>query len=87
MRYRISEKAVFQAMDDKIVVWNRENGHTLVVNHTGWFVLSLIDGGVEEEEEIVKRVAEEYGLRAEDVERDVKEFLKALKEVGVICGF
>jgi len=84
MRYVLNPKAVFQTMEDKMVVWNPENGHTVVINHTGWYVLYLIDSGVNTYEGIVESVAREYGVPREEVEGDVAEFLKELEEVNVI---
>ncbi len=84
MRYVLNPKAVFQTMEDKMVVWDPESGHTLVLNYTGWYILYLIDSGTDTYEGIVEAVAREYGVPQREVEGDVREFLKELEEVGVI---
>ncbi len=84
MRYVLNPKAIFHTMEDKMVVWNPENGHTIVLNHTGWHILYLIDSGTDTYEGIVRALAEEYGLPVEEVEGDVREFLKEMEEVGLI---
>lgn len=85
MKFKLCKDLVFQTLEDKIVVWNPEKKETVVLNSTGWFILGLIDEGINEFEEIVERVAKEYGLETDKVHQDVKDFLEELKEVGIIC--
>ncbi|NPA80289.1 MAG: HPr-rel-A system PqqD family peptide chaperone [Thermotogae bacterium] len=84
MRYAINPRFSFQPLEDKVVVWDNESGHTFVLNNTAWFILYLIDGGVSSYDEIVDRVSEEYGVDRDEVEEDVKRFLKEMEEVGLI---
>ncbi len=85
MKIKLCKDLVFQTLEDKMVVWNPEKKETVVLNATGWFILGLIDEGINEFEDIVSRVAKEYGLDDEKVREDVKNFLEELKEVGIIC--
>ncbi|MEO0138857.1 MAG: PqqD family protein [candidate division WOR-3 bacterium] len=84
MKVFLKENLVFQDLDDKIAIWDPERMETLVLNSTAWYILSLIDEGFNDFEDLVKRVSEDYGIPEDDARKDVWEFIEELKEVGVI---
>ncbi|NPB02849.1 MAG: HPr-rel-A system PqqD family peptide chaperone [Thermotogae bacterium] len=84
MRYRLNPNVTFQALEDKMVAWDSESGHTVVLNHTGWFILYLIEEGTDTLQAIVEAVAKEYAVKVEDIKEDVEKFLKSMEEVKLI---
>lgn len=84
MKVFLKENLVFQDFGDKIAIWNPERMETLVLNSTGWYILSLIDEGLNEYGVLVERISKEYGIPEEEARKDVEEFIRSLEEAGII---
>ncbi|MBQ8586646.1 MAG: PqqD family protein [Oscillospiraceae bacterium] len=55
----------------------------LTLNEVGGEIWKMLDE-VESEEEIVDRLLEDYDVQREELQRDVREFLDKLRELGIL---
>lgn len=55
----------------------------LTLNEVGGEIWKLLDE-VDSEEEIVDRLMEDYDVEREELQRDVREFLDKLRELGIL---
>lgn len=55
----------------------------LTLNEVGGEIWKLLDE-VETEEEIVDRLQEEYEVEREELQKDVREFIGKLQELGIL---
>ena len=55
----------------------------LTLNEVGGEIWKMLDE-VESEEEIVDRLLEDHDVQREELQRDVREFLDKLRELGIL---
>jgi hypothetical protein len=84
MRVFLEKDLIFQDLGDKIAVWNPRNMETLILNSTAWYILNLIEDGINSVEEIAENLAREYRIDLEIARRDTIEIIDELLKAGVI---
>ena len=65
-------------------VYDPENNKALVLNETGVLIWEAIQDGLEEED-IVKRVFDEFEVDMDTAVQDVSEFLNMLRDKGFLA--
>lgn len=65
-------------------VYDPENNKALVLNETGVLIWEAIQDGLEEED-IVKRVFDEFEVDMDTAAQDVSEFLNMLRDKGFLA--
>lgn len=75
--------AVVRREEEEAVVFNPADGNLVCINGTGVFVWDLCDGsrGIDD---LVKALVSEYEVSSQDAEKDCLEYVKNLKEAGLI---
>ncbi len=84
MKVFLERDLIFQDIGDKIAVWNPRKKETLILNNTAWYILSLIDGGINSVEDIAENLAKEYGVELEIARKDTMEIIEELLKAGII---
>ena len=83
MRYRVSESVLRASLEGEEVLLSTETDQYHVVNATGLTVIAEFDAGRSLEEAVETLVAE-TGEPADEVRRDVAEFVQALLSRGLL---
>ncbi len=84
MKVFLERDLIFQDIGDKIAVWNPRKKETLILNNTAWYILSLIDGGINSVEDIAENLAKEYEVELEIARKDTMEIIEELLKAGII---
>ncbi len=84
MRVFLENDLIFQDIGDKIAVWNPRKKETIILNNTAWYILSLIDDGINSVEDIAENLAKEYGIELEIARKDAIEIIEELLKAGII---
>jgi len=80
----LEKDLIFQDLGDKMAVWNPRKKETLILNNTAWYILSLIDLGINSVEDIAKNLAKEYEIDLETAKKDTMELIEELLKAGII---
>lgn len=84
MKVFLEKDLIFQDLGDKMAVWNPRKKETLILNNTAWYILSLIDLGINSVEDIAKNLAKEYEIDLETAKKDTMELIEELLKAGII---
>ena len=84
MKVFLEKDLIFQDLGDKMAVWNPRKKETLILNNTAWYILSLIDLGINSVEDIAKNLAKEYEIDLETAKKDTMELVEELLKAGII---
>ena len=84
MKVFLEKDLIFQDLGDKMAVWNPRKKETLILNNTAWYILSLIDLGINSVEDIAKSLAKEYEIDLETAKKDTMELIEELLKAGII---
>jgi hypothetical protein len=82
-RYRATDRAAAKEAGGELVLLDLEDGSFFVARGTGPRVWDLVAGGASIEE-VVRAVAERYGMGEEEVRADVEAFVSDLVERGFL---
>ncbi len=77
------KKLAHLALSDNGFLFDSATGHTYSLNQTGTSILKLLIKGVCVEE-IMTSIMEEYEISAEDILKDLNQFLHFISELGLI---
>jgi len=77
------KKLAHLALSDNGFLFDSATGHTYSLNQTGTSILRLLIKGVSVEE-IMTSIMEEYEISAENISKDLNQFLHFISELGLI---
>lgn len=82
-RFELSEDAIYQEIDGKIVLLNLESSQYYGLNRVGseFFKLLLNEGGGEA---VVQKIAETYDVGEETILGDLTALVHGLQEAGLV---
>ncbi len=80
------EKLKRLALNEEGFVFDPETGNSFVVNQTGLFILKKLREGLSEEE-VIKKLLEEFEVDENTARRDFYDFLEQLRIYGLVNGF
>lgn len=83
--YRVSEGVRSTHGPDGAIVLDVQQGQMFNLNCVGSRILELLESGLEERE-IVKMISHEFNASREAVEKDVHEFIEALRKHKLVSG-
>lgn len=81
-KYKINDKVLIQDFDDEIIILNIETGKYFQAAHIGKKIISLIMTNEYTSENLIKKLREKYN--SDDVEEDLKNFLKKLQDLRIL---
>jgi hypothetical protein len=81
---KLTDRFVETDIDEEIIVMRLDNGELLTLAETAASVWRLIDGQ-RDRSTLVVALGEQYDVGAEDIGRDVDEFLLRLREAGLLA--
>lgn len=85
-RYRINTPQVaYEVFEDEVVMVNFDNGAYYSINGTGSRLIGLLGRGGVAEEGLIVHVEALYGCDRTTAEEDVRAFLDALRQEGLVA--
>ncbi len=82
-KYKINPKIAYRKIKDEIFVVDTENSYLHKLNETASFIWECIKKEMSDEE-IIENLIREFDVEYFEAEKDLKEFLKTLKEKNLI---
>lgn len=82
MKYKQNQAVAYRVIDGEAVLL--KDVTMLSLNETGTFIWKILEEESLTEEEITKRLVEEYDISFEEALNDVKLFLEELEKRGMI---
>lgn len=83
--YRQNKEVIFREEGDEAIIFNPETSDIVVVNSTGCFVWSLLDGK-RPKEEIIRTMVTEFDASHETIQKDLESFLVVLEKRNFIAN-
>jgi hypothetical protein len=80
---KLKEKVKFVKRPDKFFIFSVEKGDLFETNQIGSFIIEKIEEG-KSEKEIIDVLQKKTGIDKKIISKDVKNFIKKLKEKGFI---
>ena len=82
--YRIPESVRSTQTQDGAIILAIHTGQVLRLNTTGSLIFERLKDGVTESE-IIDSISQQFGVSSTIATQDVREFLKELEELGLLC--
>lgn len=83
MKWKISGNCAWQVIDDEAVIINLDTGKSVGLNPTGSFIWERLNS--EDDAMIAHDLAASTGVPLEQVQKDVDDFIRELKERDLIA--
>ncbi len=80
---RFSKDVVFRDLDDEMIIMDMNTGKYFGLNETGAKIWALLDK-YQKPKKVIDELLTEYNLSEDECEREVKQFLQAILNKGLI---
>jgi hypothetical protein len=84
MKVKLSENIMFEHIKEEGFLFNEKTEKIFEINGTGVFILKTIISGLQEKNEIINAITEEYEVEKKIAEEGFNNFIKNLKEFNLI---